>query len=449
MSTVLQVIDNLLDVFQPRSDTDQISLFCDNKYHGSNKICIENMPYCGCACGEEVSKCPCLPRLEQTLSTYHANDFNIGALDTVSTLDDFHHLLLVHDDEFECVFNTLGGYCNSNDITRCKMYRRNFRARENANHTQKTYPAEMQILDKIHCYYRHTFDIGGRWTADEARLLESDHDQKVTNDEFEPKSRFINTKMQIMKQILSQKTKTIRNEGSRYNVSRLSNAADPFTLYGFGEDFKYAYDYEENFDGGEPEHLVNVTHAYHSLKEEMTNNPIAILTMSQFIGEYKKAMIHLHGHHAKRHGFRVDEDETKAKNYGAVTVEYVLSLMIYCNMDKLQYEFSKTYREHQRHRYFYHLGMNLKKVINWFGIPMHDKIIKSFYHGIDRKMTFPTFVGDHSMGVLINCPLSTSSSFAVAQHFARSDGLIFEFECDSTPSPKYFATKWLSIRFRL
>eukprot|EP01084_Bolivina_argentea_P139954 246158_1 len=390
-------------------------------------------------CDGNILNCLCLHALRKTIGMYQSNNFSTDELDITKVVGNFHHLLHCHENTFEYIFNQLGGPCTSSDITKCAMYSRNFRDRVKI--TINNYStAEMQILDKIHCYYLHSFDIGNKLTKDELLFINND-EQKMQNNSSV--NHFIDVQMLKIKQILANKTKPRRIQQSRYNISALQNvSATVNNLYGFGEDFKYGYDHEENWDGGQPELLVDVKPKHKSLKEELINNPLSTLNIQQFNGEYKKAKIHFNGHYAKHHGFQGD-----FKLYGSPKHEHVLSLMIYCNFDSLQHEFSKTYRYNtHQHCHFYYLGMNLKQVVNQFGYSMHDGPIKDFYHGIDTKLVFPTYGVIQSMGVTINCPLSTSSSFAVAVNFAtsRSYGLIFEFECDSIPGPKYFSTNWLS-----
>eukprot|EP01084_Bolivina_argentea_P283347 485229_1 len=84
-------------------------------------------------------------------------------------IDDFCHLLSVHDNhnDFEYIYNKFGALC---DITKCKLFERNYR-NKNSNDLLKTYSAKQQIIDKIHCYYRHAFDIGNRLNLNENKII--------------------------------------------------------------------------------------------------------------------------------------------------------------------------------------------------------------------------------------------------------------------------------------
>eukprot|EP01084_Bolivina_argentea_P111819 199441_1 len=126
-----------------------------------------------------------------------------------------------------------------------------------------------------------------------------------------------------------------------------------------------------------------------------------------------------------------------------MTVQNLLALMVYCNYDKLQSEFSKTYRDSDTstHNEFYHLGRLLKEAVVEYGTQVNNGTIKNFYHGVTQKLIPPTIVGDLGKGISIFCPLSTSSDQSIAVHFAY-DGLIMTFGGNS--KAKYFSVDWLS-----
>eukprot|EP01084_Bolivina_argentea_P160705 279814_1 len=80
----------------------------------------------------------------------------------INILNDFHRLQRHADDEpFQMMVNELID-C---DITKCIMFRRNFRDRSKVKNRKDIYPNESdtifcQILDKIHCFFQHSHDIG-------------------------------------------------------------------------------------------------------------------------------------------------------------------------------------------------------------------------------------------------------------------------------------------------
>eukprot|EP01084_Bolivina_argentea_P019058 35456_1 len=90
------------------------------------------------------------------------DDMNICQL-----LDDYLYLQQYHntDNEFEYIYYQLGGFC---DIQTCDVFKRNH---NNSNTFTGYDTSRYQILDKIHCFYCHTFDIGLRLTQQERDIL--------------------------------------------------------------------------------------------------------------------------------------------------------------------------------------------------------------------------------------------------------------------------------------
>eukprot|EP01084_Bolivina_argentea_P140057 246337_1 len=134
-------------------------MFIDGKWKHINCMDIN--------CFNDNIKCnlPCtqLKRLKSTMSRYYTDEFT--DVDVKVPLNDLLHLLQYHndnDDEFECIFNVLGGYCA---IKQCVIFQRNNRNRNHNRKPQHVYQEHVnvpvcQIMDKIHCFYRHSFDIG-------------------------------------------------------------------------------------------------------------------------------------------------------------------------------------------------------------------------------------------------------------------------------------------------
>ena len=89
-------------------------------------------------------------------------------------LNDYHHLVAVHDNVFHHIYEYLDGECPLGPETRdCLLVQRLHRDRNyyrNDAERKKIYygyddPKEMntqQILDKIHCHFRHSYDLGLR-----------------------------------------------------------------------------------------------------------------------------------------------------------------------------------------------------------------------------------------------------------------------------------------------
>eukprot|EP01084_Bolivina_argentea_P314491 544724_1 len=148
----------------------------------------------------------------------------------------------------------------------------------------------LQILDKIHCYFQHTFDIGYKLTSKE-RL-------SIINDENEQKLPKFGKDKSIMKMtsILKQKNKNLETNTEILNVKRInkytqlhSDYKETDQMYNYGMFFKY-----DGACGAESAEDYSVSAKYSSLKQELTAQLQALVRMSiqQFNNEYAKAKIH-------------------------------------------------------------------------------------------------------------------------------------------------------------
>eukprot|EP01083_Nonionella_stella_P134162 408212_1 len=85
-------------------------------------------------------------------------------------MDMFLHLKQHHDsdDHFEYIYDHLPN-CQ---VNHCDKFKRNYRNRS-AQHVreERHNPPIQEILDKIHCYFKHSFDMGYRFTAQERKQM--------------------------------------------------------------------------------------------------------------------------------------------------------------------------------------------------------------------------------------------------------------------------------------
>eukprot|EP01084_Bolivina_argentea_P283857 486276_1 len=343
-------------------------------------------------------------------------------------LDNFLHFLDKHNNQtdFDFVLQSLG-MC---DITKCSIFRQHYRNRNlSQSKTKNANISTIQaLINKIHCFFCHSYDIGHRILLKE--LIE---DEKKNVDTMITKSKVCN--------FLSSKHKLYRHHQQRTMTSKFnpfatknSNHSSNKRYYSFGVEFQYgshdskvcksssekpnitAVESEENHNGIRIQPFTIEKGKYASLKEEMLMNTIAILTLEQFEHEYNKiSMLH--------------NSFFRKREYLDMSLEQLLCLAIYCNFDTLQSEFSKTYRKQDeketdsslldRHSTFWFFGRALKTVVNVFG-----RVSKwHLYHGMSGKLILPAYY----MNVVINTPFSTSKSFPVAVNFA-DNGLVIEFE---------------------
>eukprot|EP01083_Nonionella_stella_P286732 975871_1 len=389
----------------------------------------------------DVANCHHSQCIISTLRKYNINAMNMVNLDNIGEiLNDFLYLMHHHDGkEFEYIYTQL----DTCDIASCHAFRRrNDKIITHDKNTDSKDVASHQILDKIHCYYQHCYDIGNRLLSHERASLVSVNEGKPNEqnlDLFNPQTTEIRKILQRKRKACNDTVGLLYNRtNARYNQlfvndEQLQNDQTKetdtaaFKKYSFGIPFAYGYPDEPFIYKS-----VDIKPKYESFKQELLSNDIAILTIDQFDSEYQKALLHFHSRYYK------DAFDSH------ILMQYVLALMIYCNYDVVQYEFCKTYRidNGKRHNEFYWFGRYLKISLQ-FGTTIADGRKTKFYHGVGEKLLFPQYIGTLThRGVYIYCPLSTSISFEVASNFTNfNSGLIVQF---GGYSSKYLSLAWLS-----
>eukprot|EP01084_Bolivina_argentea_P218709 371088_1 len=373
------------------------------------------------------------------------NDNHMNSSNIFQQLNDYLHLINQHyqDQQTEFILKQLG-HC---DITTCKIFRRNNRNRNEIKDSIDDINdiVYCQLMDKMHCHFQHCYDTGNKLTIkdkmiiyDECKMNTERHSKP--NNEGSCDKYFWNKSMLKVSQILSSKQQmylTISDDVSgrrikKYNQLTISTSEQKETTkyYSFGYSIQYGYDGEAGISADS----IKVTAKYSSLKQELTTNNISVLTRAQYDTEYTKAQIYFKSYFRKSN-----------TDWNSMLLQHVLSVMVYCNYTELQYQFSKTYREDlcKNHNSFYYFGKYLKITVAEFGTRIMNGKIKKFYHGIGDKLSFPQCIGEHSNGVYIQCPLSTTSSFEVSTNFTNSNkGLIVQFA--GFDMARYFSCSWLS-----
>eukprot|EP01083_Nonionella_stella_P241855 844151_1 len=391
------------------------------------------------SCTEHITECKYLTMLKQTLSSDETNEE-----DELQMFDSYCHLLRDHptDLDYEYIYKTLGGRC---DVETCNMFARNYRNRsvhsgdKPLNARDETKRTSQQIRDKIHCCFRHCYDFAFRLSSKQREYLEADMDDYKEDETNQSISQFVinrNTARTIeivseqRQRLLVNNESKISEEISRYqnNVNTKFNQL-PLGDYSAGIEFKYDDDDELDEFSIHGEQMCMQVHAYtmikakyRTFKEELMQNPIAALSLEQWISECSKSKIHFNSLYRKQH-------------YPSIPSHCILALIIYCNYTELQYKFTKTYREDMHlHNNFFYLGKYLKVSLS-FGTKLRNKKV---YHGISDKLLFRVTTCDF----YVHGPLSTTLSFDIAVGFAGGEnGLVIEFTGEH---PRYFPVYWLS-----
>eukprot|EP01083_Nonionella_stella_P058931 154255_1 len=394
----------------------------------------------------KIEDCLCFKQLYSIMMKYNSStadlpdhnkdDNDIPKANVVSILNCYLHVLFEHTDDkqFEMISETFGR-C---DIKKCKIIRRNYRNRHKIQQRNELYSMNddiplVQALDKIHCLFFHSYDIGHKTSC------KSIHQNTVDdNKEGEQLHNllFDDTVIQITSNKQQDTSSDLIHEhGHETYHQQLDNPIITGNVYSFG--YLFNYDETDRLNRNTlwlSQRYINIDKKYGSLKEEMLH----YMLVDQFDNEYAKAQNHYALHHCK-----------KSFDCDIFGIEHLLSVMIYCNYDYLQLTFNKTYRtETEKHCNFYHLAKLLKDTVNTFGTTIREGGVSKFYRGVSNKVNFPhIFDVNGGLGVHIYSPLSTSSSIAVAINFTdQNSGLIAEFGGDNLPQSlsKYFDCKWIS-----
>eukprot|EP01084_Bolivina_argentea_P245169 410545_1 len=235
-----------------------------------------------------------LHRLKNVFDKYANDKYDYNQINIDVVLNDYLYLLQHYnnENEFEYIFGKLGGLCEMNS---CNVFKRNFRNRKlenNLDNQMIKFAFKQQIMDKIHCYYRHCFDVGYQINWAERQIVANSITDHKMNDEFD--EFLVNSRLPEINKLLHNKKKLFQNITSstvKYTDLESNNGSDDLKLYSFGFKFIYGYDGEYGYkrDTGD---FVYVYPTFPSLKNELTQNDISTISIEQFNNEYKKAQIH-------------------------------------------------------------------------------------------------------------------------------------------------------------
>eukprot|EP01083_Nonionella_stella_P013988 39350_1 len=344
----------------------------------SNKLLSLNKPR---KCEQTVS-CRALKDFVATMQQYNSfkddNDLKTAArMDNeqlLKTYNDYLHLIEHHDgdEQFELIVDRLGR-C---DITKCSKFKRNYRNRMILNEENRVkengHNFIVSIMDNMHCYFQHCFDIGNRLSLHDkvtVRRIVDENDEMKRVPENTLNDRLVNKERIQIARIIQENVKKYHEnyptftdkQYNKYNQLYLDSHMTQTDsgnqgMYQFGFFFKYGYEddtkYSVRYES--VRNLVSVSPHFASLKAELVSNPFIPMTIDQYKLEYDKANIYFNSEQCRKNKSFLPQ--WAGRMYCVFTMEHVLCLMIYCNYTNLQCEFSKTYREcnGSNHKFFYH-----------------------------------------------------------------------------------------------
>eukprot|EP01084_Bolivina_argentea_P281634 481896_1 len=145
-------------------------------------------------CKLDLVTCDPFIRIKKLLQRYHLiirqiqqnnntnNNIYNDKYDNIQLINDFNHLLCYHARQFEDIYNTLLTQINDNkpcDLKQCISMQRNHRDRNIADLQQVYFNCDdkniitQQLIDRIHAYYFHSFDIAHKITRIEMQNIVS------------------------------------------------------------------------------------------------------------------------------------------------------------------------------------------------------------------------------------------------------------------------------------
>eukprot|EP01084_Bolivina_argentea_P258590 436016_1 len=364
----------------------------------------------------DISSCAAFLRLKKILKSHHngkLNNQSVNMLNISMTLNDYHHLLHEHssDNEFEWIAESLGNCIRSKCLKLQATYRdRSIEPNQKCIRTSARY----QILDKIHCHFYHCYDSGYKLRQNQRNQIQHLHDSMTTNDQLLESIECTNSIINNINNMLSSNRKRNRNIQYQERVHKFNQLSDSNTvindekinndqkvnnqnydIYSYGIKFYY-WKWYQNSQNNSPK--TNYA-KYKSFKEELMQNAIAKISCQQFDTEMKKAAINHKTKFCKKRIAKPNYISTThwgIKNNAKIKVQHLISILIYCGYDVLQYHFSKTFRRNNptenvasvkvRNAEFFHLSKLLYETVNIYGILCggNENKTKSFYHGINK-----------------------------------------------------------------
>eukprot|EP01084_Bolivina_argentea_P212655 361434_1 len=416
----------------------------------------------------DLTKCLCIKEIGDILKLYHGAKTNTtqlmqsnnkAVITMVDVVNDFNHLLSHHAHQFEDIYNMLSSKVygnNSCNLSKCFLMRRHQRDREKVTKNEFVLNLlfisynedvlQQQLLDRIHCYLFHTFDIGYKLTNKEK--------QDIMNAEIKLDNNMNDAIIIQTNEVIKSKQSNYRNndEFNRLNNPnskfKTEEKKDELQIYDYGCRFYY-WQYSKNdhntwraeVRGSKTISPMTdkanwyIENKYRDLKEELTNNSICFIGALQFEHLVECACVHMRSHKVKQM-FCAKQDSAKCYDMyfqQQMSINHVISMMVYCNFDTLQRKFSETFRKldqnetdeslKKRHENFYFLARLLRESVECFGMNIkqteyHQEI--PVFHGVNQSFSLS------SMDACIKGPFSTTTDYAVATNFCNNQGMVLE-----------------------
>eukprot|EP01083_Nonionella_stella_P014382 40420_1 len=430
-------------------------------------------------CYEDITKCQSSQRLCKIIRECNEHKHKINQNNdvfytkyvdtTVQILNWFHHVMSVHyqnDEHLKFVYDFCGGKCEASECARLTQH-----YTDETDGQRRNRLCIEDVLNTIHCFFCHQYDIGSRLTKAERQGIDDvqcQNSDNLHNARFRRLQSILKEKRQKLHQILGSELCARYSNASRFasdlyqiEVHEEKNGKSVHH-YSYSFPFKYLEKFKKMTDVSGylhypmPELYVPAKKA--SLKDEMLHNAICGLSIKQWDRTEKKANLLLQTKYAKKIKSST-QHYNQAKphslhhpaHYGIVdgktiTQQHLISVIVYCTFDTLQYKFRQTLRGESMnqivkvHTNYHHLGKYLKQSVEVFGTAYKNGEHTRVFHGVNKHMLFD------GMSAAIYGPLSTTYQSSVAVMFSTSSinktGQVLELV--PAGNCKYFDCEWLS-----
>eukprot|EP01084_Bolivina_argentea_P260798 440548_1 len=390
---------------------------------------------------------------------------------------DFHHILkehLQHNDKqknhnnlrkIEHIVSRKIKCHIHEDITTCNPFLRN-RNRYHSESAKKDHSADdenqyyVDLLDNIHVYFLHSYDIGFR--VDQNLLSECvnafddenidchDFQQIYVDYTFKKLKEYIKIKRQNIKITEGQRSHkfTTDIEQKEQNndspddtlLNSIKNeSVDEAPLYSFGNRYHYWDWYMNNNeqDINNPGHKYidwYISAKYSNFKSELlqyfTLNQYQriMLKATKLLSESNcvkrtKAEFHTYMHHACHYQIQFNSP---------IKLYHLMSIISYSDFTEASYEFSRSFRRvtlsesdkslKKRNSEYHHWSKHLRETVELYGTKLKDSGLTTFFHGI-------SMIYFNQFDAKFCTPTSTTTQLEVAINFTNDcTGLILSLE---------------------
>eukprot|EP01084_Bolivina_argentea_P280024 478804_1 len=378
-----------------------------------------------------LQKCSCLRRICNLLRLYQKTIRNQDisnvyvnidkTYNETKALNDFNHLLFCHTHQFEDIYNMNNkDECN---LHKCISLRRNQRDRcrltneENILlnlYTDRDNIPSQQLLDRMHCYIFHTFDIGYKLTRKEKQEVVVT-EMKNDNNDFDFIASNIN-------KVVEQKRRTYRNVKRFHrlnaNINKYSSIhASQWNRYSYGFRFFYWSYYKNNSSRYDDAEIANryceegvnyepnanssvgdwyIHNKYYNIKDELLQNTICLISKTQWKNLIQTAGIHLSTNRVRKIScLRKKTAICYEMIYGTkIAAKHLIAIMVHSNYDEFQFKFGETFRQKdknekydelkKRHSSCYWMARYLRECVECFGTYTECENIV-LYHGVNQN----------------------------------------------------------------